>query len=1405
MKKSRKIISLTLVFLMIFSMFNTVFAEEITSAVMRIVSIEGTVTVTNQSGKNITARENMKLQNGYTIETAASSYVHISLDDNKAIKLDGLTKCTVNKKGNNLELLLDTGKILYDVSAPLDSSETMNIRTSTMVTGIRGTIGLVTSNSNNESSNEVYEGETLDTSKDNSGTTKTVVTKAGTKTTATKDNQAGSVEQKQEPIDESNQPGFVSKHFSEDSESADRVKSNSDVDVDEIIGQKDANIERDENNQNNAQKDAESEVEDAEVDNTFDTNTGSSGGSSGPSTTTLTAPFEGADITDAFDTYDVVTLSASENIEAVELGAFDVPAGKTLNISSGFTLNLTGSLNVAGTVNVNEGAALNLVGLNIEGTVNVNEGATISSTANIEVNSTNSLNVSGTVTLIGNVDLIVGNDKAGRMTVYPTGSVTGGQVIVQHASSNLIINRDSFASDISLNGDTTVTIGLGVTYNRNINIENNTNPANINNMGIITGNIIGANGSNIKFTNVNSTSGNNGSDGTNYIEPVINVIYTWNDGWKNYNINTIGELTALATDGISQGEEYTIRENMTIDSNLTLVNNGTLNIAEGKTLTVADNITFTVDANSSTGSMNGGTIVLNQSAGLVNSASGTHNISSNILVNGTGVSLSTVAGKLSGVITGNAVGNAVKISEYATRANISNVDNQLIWGYEIYPSASDFTWNGEMWIDPNDTSISNQEEFDSKFDNADNTWTIESGKNFGFLANTDYILKSGNIIVNNGTLTLWENTELLLDSSSELINNGTLTTDSTSKVILEPVAIFRQNGTENSTTFDIEIRGTTYQPSIILNLDKLNVNIVESAETNEAFMFESDANPAVASITKTVFGQSGFTVNEGQVYFAVGTGVIGEYHEITAENIPTDSSIFDYLANNKNVILDINVDANFGVAADGVQINYDITKTINVGDGVTLTNDANVSVYTNNKLIINVESGGTLVNTKGLNGEISTAIPSAVPGEIAINVLDGGTLKNGEENSAEAPTISYSTIEVDGTFTNNGELTYGNAVNIAEGGTFTNKGDIVYSANSDWNTINNEGTFINYNNGTNYRDYSENGYALTGSGTMMIAPEIKDNSGSAPIYDIIAHGNPITISDTSITYEFNGGSFTLIMPKNIDDNTIYDPNIIYGGSDLIEVASTSVTMTGGSATAIYGGGYFKNVTGDVFIDVSGGTLSGQDFSNAQAAVKTGIIGGGIGANVGNVMINVSDNASVESLLGGGVGVVNQTSAGNIDINIEGGTFANITGGGANAGANSNVGDVTVDITAGTIRGDLVIGTAFGAGTFGNYTLTLGVGAELPGYAISGDTTFSNIDLHEDSAINASGRIEINISTATRGARNFGGFSTNIFKRDANNTVNIYGDGDVAIGNFTYSAGTYTVNNLGELVENPTQP
>lgn len=161
----RKSLAWCLVICFISSMATPAQAAQTTADLLRLETIEGTVKMTTKNDKAIEIFDGIKLHNGYKVETDLGSYAYISLDSTKVIKLDSLSKVEIRKQGKSLEVLLISGSLFFNVTAPLESDENLNIRTSTTVTGIRGTCGVIKTVIGSEweciDSIQIWEGSTL--------------------------------------------------------------------------------------------------------------------------------------------------------------------------------------------------------------------------------------------------------------------------------------------------------------------------------------------------------------------------------------------------------------------------------------------------------------------------------------------------------------------------------------------------------------------------------------------------------------------------------------------------------------------------------------------------------------------------------------------------------------------------------------------------------------------------------------------------------------------------------------------------------------------------------------------------------------------------------------------------------------------------------------------------------------------------------------------------------------------------------------------------------------------------------------------------------------------------------------------------------------------------------------------
>ena len=113
------------------------------AATMHLRRTEGTVSVSDNDGKSVTPMDNLGLYSGYGVGTRSASYAWIDLDDVKLAKLDQNSEISIEKDGKKLDIQLKSGSLYFNVTQPLEDDETMDIRTSTLLVGIRGTSGWV--------------------------------------------------------------------------------------------------------------------------------------------------------------------------------------------------------------------------------------------------------------------------------------------------------------------------------------------------------------------------------------------------------------------------------------------------------------------------------------------------------------------------------------------------------------------------------------------------------------------------------------------------------------------------------------------------------------------------------------------------------------------------------------------------------------------------------------------------------------------------------------------------------------------------------------------------------------------------------------------------------------------------------------------------------------------------------------------------------------------------------------------------------------------------------------------------------------------------------------------------------------------------------------------------------------
>nr|WP_300845339.1 FecR family protein [uncultured Acetatifactor sp.] len=139
MMRNRQIVAL----LVAVALFLTACGPSASAAAMSLAKTAGTVGIADGDGKSVPVAEDRSLYSGYQVGTEAKSHAWISLDDVKLVKMDEESAIELRKENRNLEIFVNSGQLFFNITEPLEEDETLDIRTSTMTVGIRGTCGWV--------------------------------------------------------------------------------------------------------------------------------------------------------------------------------------------------------------------------------------------------------------------------------------------------------------------------------------------------------------------------------------------------------------------------------------------------------------------------------------------------------------------------------------------------------------------------------------------------------------------------------------------------------------------------------------------------------------------------------------------------------------------------------------------------------------------------------------------------------------------------------------------------------------------------------------------------------------------------------------------------------------------------------------------------------------------------------------------------------------------------------------------------------------------------------------------------------------------------------------------------------------------------------------------------------------
>ena len=436
----KRILSIVMTLVLLWGLTMPAAAAAAVGTTLRLEKTEGTVTVESASGKSLSLRNGMRLYSGTKIKTSEGSYAYISLDSGKAVKLGASSESEVRKSGKKLELNLLSGELFFDVTVPLEKDESLNIRTSTMVTGVRGTSGYAVVYDCYHSEIVLLEGH-LTVHKTLGSTGRSMVEiNGGEKAIAAplREEQNDQIQLTVESVKEESVPGFVAVEVKDDLNLQDRIDKNSPLSVPKIIGDAQQRLEADEKQAAEAAKETKKKLDEqkkeeekskpVQVFESSRTQTGGGGGGGGaapskpaPEEITLHGPIRSKDLKEALDQAKRVIL-ASDVVLTVDEDV-EIPAGKTVTMQSGAkaTVETGKTMAVTGTMNMENGSSL----------TNSNDGK-------FAINSTNSLHLGGTFTNRGGLD--VGTEdgsKAGLLELNAGGKLINSSHVNVYAGSTL--------------------------------------------------------------------------------------------------------------------------------------------------------------------------------------------------------------------------------------------------------------------------------------------------------------------------------------------------------------------------------------------------------------------------------------------------------------------------------------------------------------------------------------------------------------------------------------------------------------------------------------------------------------------------------------------------------------------------------------------------------------------------------------------------------------------------------------------------------------------------------------------------------------------------------------------------------------------------------------------------------
>ena len=122
--------------------------NRLSASTMRIYDHIGNVNLADENGKVLDVEKDKRIFDGDELDTGKESKAWVLLDDDRMVTImERSTACFV-QSGKNIRLSLEKGDLFFYIARDLETDESFEISVSTMVIGIRGTSGYVSSDEN---------------------------------------------------------------------------------------------------------------------------------------------------------------------------------------------------------------------------------------------------------------------------------------------------------------------------------------------------------------------------------------------------------------------------------------------------------------------------------------------------------------------------------------------------------------------------------------------------------------------------------------------------------------------------------------------------------------------------------------------------------------------------------------------------------------------------------------------------------------------------------------------------------------------------------------------------------------------------------------------------------------------------------------------------------------------------------------------------------------------------------------------------------------------------------------------------------------------------------------------------------------------------------------------------------